>query len=225
VVFEYLERLAAQGELIHQDDTSVRILTLIKENQAIQAHTAARGLSRAKERTGMFTTALVVKVDERLICLYYSDRCHAGENLAVLLDERKADQAPPLVMSDALSRNEVTEGSVIRCHCLAHGRRLFSDIEAVFPSECRVVIDLVKQVFDHDEEARAQHMSPQARLTYHQDYSGPLMDELKGWLDKQLDDRLVEPNISLGKAISYMQTHWETDADANFVCARRATGQ
>ena len=68
---------------------------------------------------------------------------------------------------------------VIRCHCLAHGRRQFSDIEEVFPRECRVVIDALKQVFDHDEEAREQQMSPEARLAYHQAYSQPLMDELK----------------------------------------------
>jgi transposase len=71
-------------------------------------------------------------------------------------------------MSDALSRNEVAEGLVIRCHCLAHGRRQFSDIEAVFPTECRVVLDALKQVFDHDEEAREKQMSPEARLAYHQ---------------------------------------------------------
>src|SRR6266849_3277542 len=218
VVFASLETLAAQGELIHQDDTSVRILTLIKENEQMQAHAAAQGLSRPKERTGMFTTALVIKVGEQIICLYYSGRAHAGENLAALLEQREADQAPPIVMSDALSRNEVTsrvgltvdEACVIRCHCLVHGRRQFSDIAEVFPSECRVVIDALKQVFDHDEEARERQMSPQARLTYHQAYSQPLMDELKGWLDTQLKDRLVEPNSSLGKAIAYMQNHWET---------------
>ena len=210
VVFEYLEFLAAQGELIHQDDTTVRILTLIKENQQIRAEAAAQGLSRAKERTGMFTTALVVRVGERLICLYYSGRAHAGENLAALLKQREAGQELPVVMSDALSRNEVGEGLVIRCHCLAHGRRQFSDIEEMFPTECRVVLDVLKQVFDHDEEARDQQMSPQARLAYHQAYSQPLMDELKGWLDHQLADRLVEDNSSLGKAILYMQGHWET---------------
>jgi len=210
VVFELLETLAAQGELIHQDDTTVRILSLIKENQQIRAEAAAQGLSRPKERTGMYTTALVVRVGERLICLYYSGRAHAGENLAALLKQREAGQEPPLVMSDALSRNEIDEGTVIRCHCLAHGRRQFSDIEEVFPGECRVVIDALKQVFDHDEEARDQQMSPQARLAYHQEYSQPLMDELKGWLDHQLADRLVEDNSSLGKAILYMQGHWET---------------
>ena len=99
---------------------------------------------------------------------------------------------------------------LIRCHCLAHGRRQFSDIEEVFPAECQVVIDVLTQVFDHDEEARDQQMSPQARLAYHQAYSGPLMDGLKRWLDQQVDDRLVEPNSSLGKAIAYMQGHWET---------------
>lgn len=103
-VFSWLETLAAQGELIHQDDTSVRILTLIKENQQIRAQAAAQGLSRPKARTGMFTTALVVRVDERLIALYYSGRAHAGENLAALLEQREAALEPPLAMSDALSR-------------------------------------------------------------------------------------------------------------------------
>jgi len=210
VVFEHLEVLAAQGELIYQDDTSVRILTLIKANQAMQAHAEAMGFSRSKERTGMFTTALVVKVGERTICLYYSGRSHAGENLATLLEQRAADHDKPLVMSDALSRNEVDETAVIRCHCLAHGRRQFSDIAEVFPVECQVVLEVLTQVFDHDAEARDQQMSPPARLVYHQEYSGPLMDELQGWLAKQVGERLVEPNSSLGKAIAYMQDHWET---------------
>jgi transposase len=208
-VFGYLETLAAQGELIHQDDTTVRILTLMQENAQIRARAAAQGLSRATERTGMFTTALVVRVGERLIALYYSGRSHAGENLAALLDKREAAQEPPLVMSDALSRNEVAEGLVVRCHCLGHGRRQFSDIEELFPSECRVVIETLKAVFDHDEVAREQAMSAAARLAYHQAYSKPLMDDLKVWLDQQIDDRLVEPNSALGKAITYMRTYWE----------------
>jgi hypothetical protein len=209
-VFGCLERLAAQGELMHHDDTTVRILTLMRENEQIRARAAAQGLSRATERTGMFTTALVARVGERLIALYYSGRSHAGENLAALLDKREAAQGPPLVMSDALSRNDVKEGLVVRCHCLAHGRRQFSDLEEMFPSECRVVIETLKQVFDHEEVAREQAMSPAARLAYHQTYSELLMDDLKVWLDQQINDRLVEPNSALGKAIAYMRTHWET---------------
>jgi hypothetical protein len=209
-VFVYLETLAAQGELIHQDDTSVRILSLMAENRTHQAAAEARGFARSQERTGMFTTALVVKVGERIICLYYSGRSHAGENLKALLAQREVERDKPLVMSDALSRNAVDETTVIRCHCLAHGRRQFSDLADVFPMECQVVIDTLKQVFDHDEEARDQPMSPEARFAYHQEYSQPLMDELRQWLQKQVDDHLVEPNSALGKAMAYMQTHWAT---------------
>jgi hypothetical protein len=36
------------------------------------------------------------------------------------------------------------------------------------------------------------------------------MDELKHWLQKRFDDRLVEPNSALGKAIASMQAPWET---------------
>ena len=209
-VFAYFETLAAQGELIHQDDTSVRILSLMAENRTHQTAAEALGFARSQERTGMFTTALVVKVGEQTICLYYSSRSHAGENLQALLEQREAERDKPLVMSDALSRNEVDETTVIRCHCLAHGRRQFSDLADVFPVECQVVLDTLKQVFDHDEEARDKQMSPEARFAYHQAYSQPLMDELRQWLQKQVDEHLVEPNSALGKAIAYMQTHWET---------------
>jgi transposase len=209
-VFEVLERLAAQGELIYQDDTSVRILTLLAENRALHAHAASRGRSRAPERTGMYTTALVVKVGEHTIYLYYSGRAHAGENLEALLTKREATQEKPLVMSDALHSNDADETTLIRCHCLAHGRRKFSEIEDVFPGECQVVLESLKQVFDHDEEARVTQMSAEERLAYHQVASGPIMEELKRWLQQQDDERLVEPNSSLGKAIAYVLGHWET---------------
>jgi transposase len=210
-VFEQMEREAAQGELIFQDDTSVRILSLMQENRELFDQATAQGWSTPKERTGMHTTALAVKVGAHTAILYYSSRRHAGENLQGLLDKREAGLEKPLAMSDALSSNEVAEESMlIRCHCLAHGRRKFSDLEAVFPHECKVVLDVISQVFDHDEQARAGQLSAEARLAYHQGQSQPLMDELKRWLDKQIDDHVVEPNSSLGKAISYMRTRWET---------------
>jgi hypothetical protein len=69
---------------------------------------------------------------------------------------------------------------------------------------------VLRQVFDHDEQARQDQLSPEARLAYHQGQSQPLLEELKGWLDTQIDAHLVEPNSSLGKAMGYMRTHWTT---------------
>ena len=203
-VFAQLQILAAQGEVIYQDDTHVRILSLMGENRQAQA------AGTPGERTGMYTTALVVQQSAQTICLYFAGRAHAGENLEALLTHRETDRGKPIVMSDALAANTADEGALIRCHCLAHGRRKFSELEEMFPAECAVVIEALTQVFDHDEEARVQQMNATERLAYHQAYSRPIMDGLKRWLDTQINERLVEPNSSLGKAIAYLRGHWET---------------
>lgn len=210
VVVAHLETVAAQGELIYQDDTAVRIVSLIKENRQILAAAEARGLATPSERPGMHTTALVVQVGEHTIVLYDSGRPHAGENLQALLKQRETERPPPRVMSDALSSNEAPGVALIRCHCLAHGRRKFSDLEDLFPQECQVVLRVMTEVFDHDEYARAQQMPPEQRLAHHQAYSPPLMEGLKRWLQQQFAERLVEPNSSLGKAISYWLKPWTT---------------
>ena len=206
-----MEQGAAQGELIFQDDTAVRIVSLIQENMASGAAAQAQGVPTSKVRTGMHPTALVVKVGEHTAMLYYSSRRHAGENLQGLLEKRAAGLATPLAMSDALASHEVAkEAAVIRCHCLAHGRRKCSALAEVFPHECQVVLEVISAVVDHDEQARQAQLSPEARLAYHQAQSRPLMDGLQRWLDTQIDEHLVEPNSSLGKAIVYRQNHWET---------------
>ena len=113
-------------------------------------------------------------------------------------------------MSDALAANAAQDTALIRCHCLAHGRRKFTELEEVFPEECRVVIEALKQVFDHEEAARVQQLSAGERLAYHQQYSGPIMDGLKRWLDQQWEDRTVEPNRSLGQAFASLRGHGVT---------------
>jgi hypothetical protein len=204
-VFESWWNLAAQGEVIFQDDTHVRILALLAENR--RADIAGDTL----ERRGMYTTGLVVHVEQRVICLYRSGRAHAGDNLTELLGQREAGLAPPIVMSDALAANQRDDDDrLIRCHCLAHGRRQFTDLEEVFPAEARQVITVLNQVFEHEAVTRDQAMTAAERLGYHQTHSGPLLEGLHAWLEQQFQDRLVEPNSSLGKAFSYLLNRWQT---------------
>jgi hypothetical protein len=113
-------------------------------------------------------------------------------------------------MSDALSRNEADEARLTRCHCLAHARRKFSDIEETFPEACDVVIAALKYVFDHEEQAQKAHLSDAERLAHHQTYSAPILKTLESWITKQFLEREVEPNSSLCKAFTYMQSHWQT---------------
>jgi hypothetical protein len=198
-VFKYLERQAAQSEVIYQDDTAARVLALIAENRQPDA----------PERTGMYTTGLIAEVEGRRICLYYAGRHHAGENLAALLRQREPQRDKPLVMSDALASNAAEEQTLIRCHCLAHGQRKFRDLDEDFPGESAVVTQVLRQVFEHDAEARTRQLSAEERLAYHQTWSGPLLAGLKAWLEQQGTERLVEPNSSLGQAIAYLLKHWE----------------
>jgi transposase len=123
---------------------------------------------------------------------------------------REPQRGKPLVMSDALSSNNAQEASLIRCHCLAHGRRKFSELAEDFPAESAVVVDALKAVYDHDEAAREKQLSTHERLAYHQTYSAPILTQLKTWLEGQTAQRLVEPNSSGGKAISYLLGHWDT---------------
>ena len=57
------------------------------------------------ERTGMQTTALIVQVGARRVCLYYTGRRHAGENLEEVMKKRETELAAPIQMSDALGQS------------------------------------------------------------------------------------------------------------------------
>jgi hypothetical protein len=111
-------------------------------------------------------------------------------------------------MSDALSRNTPKSVQILVAHCLAHGRRKFVEIAPNFPEECRHVLETLGEVYHNDKLARERDLPPDKRLRFHQERSGPVMKELKEWLDTQLEEKIVEPNSGLGKAIQYMLNHW-----------------
>ncbi|MDP2645224.1 MAG: IS66 family transposase [Desulfobacterales bacterium] len=195
--YRELVREAAQGDVIHNDDTPMKILALMKNSEEKAA------------RTGMFTTGMVSIVEDHRIALFFTGQKHAGENMLELLKQRDAKLNPPIQMCDALSRNAPEALKIILANCLTHGRRNFVDVAGSFPEETSHVIDQIAQVYRNDQTAKDQHMSPQERLLFHQQESGPVMKNLKEWLSEQLDQKKAEPNSGLGKAIAYMLKHWE----------------
>lgn len=210
-----LIRQAAQGEVIYNDDTTIKILELMgsrAKQEAFDQDTqpaAEDSAQSSSERTGLFTSGIVSTTAGRQIALFFSGRKHAGENLCQVLAERATELEAPIQMCDALSRNMPQELKTILANCLAHARRHFVDLAEPFPEECRYVLEALKVVYKNDAHARQQELSPEARLEFHQSHSGPIMDNLKAWIDRQFQDRLVEPNSSLGGAITYMQKHWQ----------------
>ena len=204
-VFREMIRQAAQGRLFHNDDTTAKILSLI----GLHESPTDSDPTEFCNRTGVFTSGIVSILDDLQIALFFTGQRHAGENLVALLKQRASELGRPMQMCDALSRNMPEELDTIVANCLSHGRRRFVDVAMNFPQECLYVLEILKDVYANDAEAKSQEMSDQQRLEFHQKQSGPKMDELKVWLTEQIDQHKVEPNSSLGEAIGYMLKHWE----------------
>src|SRR5262245_10605356 len=180
-----LIRQAAQGQVVHNDDTSMRVLRLAREP--------------VDDRTGVFTSGIVSTGDGRKIALYFTGRQHAGENIAEVLKRRAAELPAPIQMCDALSRNvpKVPGGvEVLLANCLAHGRRQFVEVSANFPDECRYVLNMLGQVYGHDAQARERGLIPDERLRFHQKHSGPVWTNCTpGW---RLSSARVKQSLTPG---------------------------
>lgn len=205
-VYNELVRVVAQQDVVHNDDTNIKILSVIKEKG--DERLTDTGGNENSERTGTFTTGVVAEVEGHEVALYFSGRNHSGENIEEVLRKRQRSLGPPIQMCDAEAKNIPKELETIIANCLGHGRRKFVELYDVFPKECRIVIEFLAEVYKNESIAKERKLSPRERLEFHQYESGPVMEKLKNWLDLQFEEKRVEPNSSLGKAIAYMQNHW-----------------
>lgn len=185
---------AAKGKIVQNDDTTARVLSLKQE-------------IKEDKRTGIFTTAILSTLESGVrIGLFFTGRRHAGENLDALLNDRPEEHPPPIQQCDALSRNIPKNHETHLSNCLAHARRKFYELVEMWPQAVTKIIGLFSVLFDNDRTAPED---PEERLKWHQQKSAPIMAELKSYCNGLLENKAVEPNSSLGKAIAYLNNHWE----------------
>ena len=190
-----LTRQAAQGEVLFNDDTVMRILE-----------------KAPLERKATYTSAILSRTGEQRIALFITGHHHAGENLEAVLKHRAEGLTAPIQMCDALAANTVGEAgelNTILAHCLAHARRRFVEVENTFPGEVEHLLGQLKVVYRNDARCKREGMDPQARLAFHQRESGSIMAGLEVWLRDLIEGGKVEPNSGLGQAITYMRKHWK----------------
>jgi transposase len=202
-IYDALIVAAAQGKIVHNDDTAMRVIeSATLEKIKIDG-------KDAPDRKGIFTSGIVSIGDGCRIAMFFTGHKHAGENLADVLKHRASELSAPIQMSDALSRNIPKAFETLVANCLVHGRRNFVDVFENFPSECQYVLELLAKVYKHDAITRQYSLSDDDRLHLHQVESGPVMKELKDWMTAELETKKVEPNSGLGEAMTYMLKHWE----------------
>lgn len=192
-IFIELKIMAALCSVLYYDDTSVKIIDCQP--------------SLAEKRKGIRTTCMVADLGAEKIALYVSGRKHAGDNANELLEKRPPEQQKVIRMSDALSANLVDTADDVVSLCLSHGSRKFVEIKKSNLEYCSYVLEQISKVYENDKETKT--LTPEERLIYHQEKSGPIMKKLKDWIQDKFDKKLVEPNSALGKAFNYLTGHWE----------------
>ena len=210
-VFVELIRQAAQGDVLYNDDTTVKIL------ESMGARARSNALKEAESdgkpaRSGLYTSGIVsthFQGNPIRIALFFSGNQHAGENLESVLRHRSDELDAPIQMCDGLSRNLPKELKTIVSNCLAHARRKFVEVHDRFEEECRYVLDALSVIYANDQHTHANNMASVERLEYHQENSQSTMDELHGWLERQFTEKKVEPNSQLGEVINYMLKRWD----------------
>ena len=100
LVLEELIRQAADGDVLYNDDTGMKVLSLMNEPPE-------PGDGVGAERTGLFTSGIVSTKQGRRIALFFTGRKHAGENLSHVLAQRASE----LPSADPDVRCPVTQSS------------------------------------------------------------------------------------------------------------------
>jgi len=206
-VFEELIRQAAQAPLLHSDDTPMKVLSLMKERARAEAG-GVKPVAKAINTSGIVAVLQGNANEQRKVVLFFTGHAHAGKNMERVLAHRAEELAPAMQMCDALAANVAGEFTTILANCLAHGRRQIVDVAEQFPEAARHVVQALAEVYQHDAQCREQAYSPEQRLSFHQQHSQPVMEDLHTWITGQIDGKQVEPNSGLGKALNYLTKHW-----------------
>ena len=211
-VYKALEQHAiGRATSFRIDDTGTMVLTL--KRQIGQELEALRRLGESTKdvRTGINATGIYWETPEGPVVLFYTGRHHAGEIVDRLLPRRSEGSAKLVKCTDGASKNfaHAHADALTEASCNAHALLKFRDIKDKYPVEYAEAGRVYKQVFDHDDEAKALGLTGAERMAYHRTHSKPLMLELKKMCVEKLTSRQVEPNSPLWEPLTFVVNQWD----------------
>lgn len=98
------------------------------------------------------------------------------------------------------------EEGVIHAGCNAHARRGFEESWNNDKERSAHALEIYRELFTIEKEAKAQCLKPDERLLLRRDKSVHLMSSLKEWVDREVHN--VRPKSNIGKAMRYCLGHW-----------------
>lgn len=119
--------------------------------------------------------------------------------------ERRESKDKLIIMTDA-SNQSLPKGKELErvesAICLGgHARKKFKDLEDYHPEQCEYFLKLIADLYKNDSVCKDKE--PQQRLEYHQEHSSPIIDAIYARITDLFENKIIEPNSDLGKAMNY----------------------
>ncbi len=202
-VFNELIRVAADGDLLMNDDTKMKVQDVIKQ---AKEDAAAGKKGRKSTRSSM----IISKKGDKTISLVFTGQKLAGENLASVLKHRSDVLDIPKQMCDGSKDNNPGDDfKTVEANCLDHGRRKLFELEEAGNPYVSCILDEIDKVYENDAYVKENNLSDEERLKYHQETSKPSLEKVKEMMDDLQNEKKCEPNSPLGKALKYILTRWK----------------
>jgi len=215
-LYKALERHGIQhATTLRIDDTGSMIIELQRQIQEQTVALQQLGESTRDVRTGINATGVYLETGQGTVVLFFTGRHHAGEIIDQLLAHRRlvarATEKKLVKVTDAASKNfDHAQGDLLEeAVCNVHAFLKFRAIKATFPVEYAVAGEVYKNVFDHDDEAKARGLDDHERMLYHRTHSKPEMERLLKMCKDKVEAGLVEPNSPLWEPLSFVINQWE----------------
>lgn len=200
-LYKALERFGIQNATaLRIDDTGSMVISLRYEIRA-EIALEAQGESTKNVGTGINATGVYLETGQGKVLLFFTGLHHAGEIIDRILKHRTpakpGTDRKVVKVSDAASKNFPHEHELEEPVCNAHAYMKFRAVKEQYPEEYGIAGEVYKKVFDNDDVAKDQGMSPHERMLYHREHSLPELERLKEMCIDQLESKLVEPNAPL----------------------------
>jgi hypothetical protein len=207
IIYEALvDEVAQKSDTYYMDDTGAKILEVIENNKLLK-----EGQRASACHTSVIHTTTREKNE---IVLYITSDRHCGENIGEILEKKTNKKSEIRIMSDASSMNNPVlsnpiNNKIIPINCLAHAIIKFDEIKDFFPKECEAILKEFTHIYDNEHYCIDNKLSSKGRLKYHKNHSQQHIANIDKIIKDAFDNKLVEPNSTLGKVMKYWLNHHE----------------
>ena len=186
VLYERHLKQVLSTDYIMIDETPIRVLDKMK---------------RGKTHTGYFWVYYAPL--QKIVYFDYRDNRGRDGPFTILEDYKGHIQTDAYTVYEKLSR----ENRLIHLGCFAHARRYFDQSLKTDNKRSTWMLEQIGRLYAIERQARDQQYSFDKRYALRQKESIPILSEIKGWLDDEMEQ--VLPKSLIGKAVIYMKGNWE----------------